>query len=339
MDPRVLKLKLRDTIVQRTKEWYEKRKSMITASSAASLVVRDEKTCRNYINLYNLADTFDLNGRSCNPYSSKNQFILDKCVGSTFKGSTATFHGNKYEDVVIDIYRNKNKTEVIDFGVLGHEQYSFLGASPDGITPDGIMLEIKCPYGREITGIPPLYYYIQVQLQLEVCDLEECDFLEYKFIECLSKEEFLDDTTYNKPSLHKGAVIGIQKIVNGEIDHSQTEHIYPPRNILDNDEKIIEWYESSYKKYSTSIKDEFKDKIKITGNYWKVTDYCNTRIKRDREWFANVLPTFEQCWKEIEFYRLNDNYRMLTRKPKGDLSGSSLRIDLADLAHLTDDEK
>ena len=82
-----------------------------------------------------------------------------------------------------------------EFGLIGHPKYSFLGASPDRICNhyklDGIhkskyvgrMLEIKCPLVRKIKmsgpivdNICPIYYWIQVQLQLECCDLEECDF-------------------------------------------------------------------------------------------------------------------------------------------------------------------
>jgi hypothetical protein len=44
------------------------------------------------------------------------------------------------------------------------------------------MLEIKNVVSREITGIPKPEYYVQMQLQMEVCDLEECDFLETKLI-------------------------------------------------------------------------------------------------------------------------------------------------------------
>ena len=38
------------------------------------------------------------------------------------------------------------------------------------------MLEIKCPTKRPITGFIPEYYHYQVQGQLEVCNLNYCDF-------------------------------------------------------------------------------------------------------------------------------------------------------------------
>lgn len=340
MDPRVFKLMQKEKIAQRSGEWYAKRKTMITASSAANLLCKTDEVCDPYINQFNLHDTFIKDKRCANPYGSKNQFIVDKCVGSKFKGSVATFHGQKYEDVVTDLYRLRNNTEVLDFGILTHPEYSWIGASPDGITPDGIMLEIKCPYRRPITGIPPFYYWIQVQLQLEVCDLEYCDFVEYKFIEVLSKEEFLDDATLDSKVYEKGAIIVISKLVNGEIDYSQNEYTYPPKELYTmGDDKIVEWYEHTLNEFKTKIKPEFKDKIVIGGNYWKVTDKCITRINRDKKWFQDVLPLFEKGWKEIEYYKMNDNHKILVNtKQRGDLSGEILRLDIQDTCVLTDDE-
>ena len=57
----------------------------------------------------------------------------------------------------------------------------------------GRMIEIKNVVSREITGIPKMEYWIQMQLQMEVCDLNECDFLETKFIQYSNEEEYRED--------------------------------------------------------------------------------------------------------------------------------------------------
>ena len=49
---------------------------------------------------------------------------------------------------------------------------------------------------RKITGIPKEEYWIQMQLQMETCNLNECDFLETRFCEYESKEEFEKDGTF-----------------------------------------------------------------------------------------------------------------------------------------------
>ena len=58
------------------------------------------------------------------------------------------------------------------------------------------MLEIKNPTSREITGIPKEDYWIQMQLQMETCNLNECDFLETVFKEYETEEEFMADGTF-----------------------------------------------------------------------------------------------------------------------------------------------
>ena len=62
-----------------------------------------------------------------------------------------------------------------------------MAGSPDGIAesvynPDEepVLLEVKCPYRRQIKGgYIPNYYYPQVQLNLFICDLSIADFIEF----------------------------------------------------------------------------------------------------------------------------------------------------------------
>ena len=78
-----------------------------------------------------------------------------------------------------------------------------MGVSPDGINTDekspiyGRMLEIKNIVNREIDGIPKKEYWVQMQMQMNVCSLNECDFLETKFVEYNDYEDFLKDGTFN----------------------------------------------------------------------------------------------------------------------------------------------
>ena len=174
-------------IEQRTPEWYETRETMITASDWATAIDQGH-------------------------FSTKNDFILKKCgKGDIFKGNIYTEWGIKYEPIATKLYEVRNKIKVYEFGVLRHLNYSFLGASPDGITVQGIMLEIKCPYSRKITGIVPKDYWIQVQGQLEVCDLSYCDFLECKIIEYSGISDYLEDKFENPDKtsndMEKGAVL------------------------------------------------------------------------------------------------------------------------------------
>ena len=126
-------------------------------------------------------------------YKSRDKTIVEKCGERTFFGNAITEWGVKYEPVATAIYEKRTNSEVIEFGLMPHTSIPFLGASPDGITTDGIMLEIKCPPNRQITGIVPHGYWVQMQLQLEVCDLNECDYLECRITEYENEEKYNSD--------------------------------------------------------------------------------------------------------------------------------------------------
>ena len=79
-------------------------------------------------------------------------------------------------------YEKVYNTRLYEMGCMKHPTLAFLGASPDGINClenhplYGRMLEIKNPVSREITGVPKDEYWVQMQLQMEVANLDRCDF-------------------------------------------------------------------------------------------------------------------------------------------------------------------
>ena len=155
---------------QKSDEWYNFRHNFITASSA---------------------------WKAFGSQSVKNQLIYEKCCpidvnkyrAPSGNSDSPLAWGTKYEDVSIMYYENLYNTHVNDYGCIPHEKYAFLAASPDGINVKkdsplyGRMLEIKNIVNRKIDGNPKFEYWIQMQLQMEVCNLDECDFLETQFVE------------------------------------------------------------------------------------------------------------------------------------------------------------
>ena len=303
MDKKVARLLKKPQPQQLTQEWFSARQNAITASSAASLLIRDNNTCDNYIKLYNLQDTFKKDYKCCNPYSSKFDYFKTKVFGSKFKGSEATFHGQKYEKVASDIYSVKFDASIFEFGLITHETIPWLAASPDGITEKGIMIEIKCPYRRKITGIPPFYYYIQCQLQLEVCDLEFCDFTEYTLVEFDTLQEWLDDETLEIDIHNKGLLIQIQHLDEDGLPEKDTpkEYEYPPKQYIDNTAALIGWSNHCLANINKDLA------ISVSVVYYKVTDASIVRIKRDQEWFNAVKPVLEKEWNKIIYYRQGAN--------------------------------
>lgn len=309
MNERVLQLFNKPQPVQRTKEWFEARKTRITASNVATLLLRNEITCKRYVELYGLEDIFLYDMKSCNPYSNKQQFIIDK-IKQTFTGSPATFWGQKYEPIATQIYERKFNRKVIEFGLLTHDTLPWLAASPDGISEDGVMLEIKCPYRRKISGIPPLYYYQQVQIQLEVADLDNCDFLEIEFEEIASMDEFLDDTLQENEVEYKGLFLQIEVVPD---EFSSRKYVYPPKELFNNPVELNEWVNDKVeelvinenlniiKRYenSTVCQTSHYQKINIRTVYWKTQVVSVCTIERDRYWFNNIKNFLKEQWDDV----------------------------------------
>jgi putative phage-type endonuclease len=124
-----------------------------------------------------------------NHYESPDSFIRKKVLRTKWGGNAATEHGTLLEPFVRDLYDKKFGKNTTEIGLVQHPTYPFIGGSADGITDDGILLEIKCPLTRKIENKVPKYYLPQIQLLLEILDFEDCDFVQYKPASLEGKEE------------------------------------------------------------------------------------------------------------------------------------------------------
>ena len=139
-----------------------------------------------------------------------------------------------YEPVATTFYEKLNNLTVLEFGLVPHPEFKIFGASPDGIcdidSPSdyiGRMLEIKCPPKRNFTSEVPRHYWMQMQGQLESCDLEECDFLETIFKEYENEEAFLNDgNKFNKTKDDK-----LKGVIIRFFDGNEPVYKYPPLNL------------------------------------------------------------------------------------------------------------
>ena len=280
---------------QRTPEWYAKRKLSIGASEGAT-VFND------------------------NPYASKKKLILTKLgwPGAKFTGSIHTRHGVIFEPIVQHLYSLRHKTELWEFGSILHKdpELYMISASPDGITPKGIAVEIKVPLKRPITGIPPKYYWYQMQQQMQV--LRKLDLVH--FVECdikifVNSDDYKDDFKENinlpvrKNGLAKGVIIiVIDKRTNEE------DYIYPEKFL--NLDEIDEW------RLKTKKECDKKDHIFYSETiYWKLEKYSETNIWRDEEWWEKNKGEYVKFWKGptgekikcLEYYKKNGYQDILPR--------------------------
>lgn len=162
MHPRVAELLAQAYADQRSQEWLALRGTMLTASDLATA----------------LGD---------NPYEKPSDLLLKKCGAVKWDGNAATAHGTLLEPIARDLYDARYNRKSHEIGLVQHPIHKWLGGSPDGVTEDGRLIEIKCPLTRKITPAVPKYYLPQIQLLLEVLDLEVCDFIQYRPAKTIQK--------------------------------------------------------------------------------------------------------------------------------------------------------
>jgi len=288
LQDKVIELSKIEQPPQKSTEWYRMRDTMLTASDWGAVLGE-------------------------NHYDDGTEVLLVKCgKEKVFPKSSidAMDWGNKYEDVAVLIYKYRNKVEVLDFGCIRHPFIPFLGASPDGITPDGVMLEIKCPTRRKITGIPPSYYLCQVQGQLEVCDLDRCDFLECLIKEYQNETDYINDnfegdTKYNKFGNEKGILAELYKKSD---PNKKRFYEYSPVNIIG--DEINEWKNMIISKYESKKETDIENNISYDGDielscfsYWYLEEVSCIPIYRNHTWFQESKPILEDFWNLVLKYR------------------------------------
>jgi putative phage-type endonuclease len=279
--------------VQRTPEWYQFRWNLITASNA---------------------------WKAFESQSTINQLIYEKCQPikkfddngdedvKMVNTNTSLHWGQKFEPLSVLIYEHKYNTQVEDFGCIQHKTYKFIGASPDGIIVNkncdryGRMLEIKNVVSRDINGIPKKEYWVQMQLQMEVCDLDECDFLETKFTEYSDYTAYKNDTTDKM----KGIIIYFHT------KDGKPFYVYKPLSIVEETD-ITKWEDDTLSLYQS-------DKYNYTYMkfiYWKLDVFSCVLVLRNKDWFKNNIPQLEKVWKIIEQERVSGyEHRAPVKKAK-----------------------
>jgi len=246
-----------------------------------------------------------------NKYEERYDLVLKKCgKGKAFTGNKFTDHGHKYEDVAAQLYQTMNLVPLKFFGLIVHNDPSIpIGASPDGIREDGVMLEIKVPMTRQIVpGVVPPHYEVQTQVQMEVCNLWENDFYETRIIEYDFKDDYYADSNENdrisKDGCYKGMIGQFYHISTGK-----NTYINPPMWCTSKEmEKWIEQTKPNHLKANPELR---YDCI----IYWKQTIESCVHVKRDyKRMHEQYVPEFRKIWKEIEHHRSNGGIELVTNE-------------------------
>lgn len=237
-------------VKQKTDEWYDMRKGLITASDFAQALGEGK-------------------------FGTQKQLIEKKCatVDAPFQSNPFFEWGNLFEQVASDIYSHMHHVRMYEFGLIRHPFYDFFGASPDGISNLGIMLEIKCPFKRKITGDIPTQYYYQIQGQLDVCGLQECDYFECELVRWETYE------AYTKGYVH-GKYTGYIKVITTE------------------DEK-----KNEYSKVQLSVFPKIETGFGEKIYYWMLEKHNEKRVQKDPLFVQEKMTMLKDVWNRILHYR------------------------------------
>lgn len=290
------KLKKLELPEQRSPEWYKMRETMLTASSLADALGKGH-------------------------FRTRDNLLIDKTssVSPPYISNDIIEWGVKYEPVATTFYEKLNNLTVLEFGLVPHPQFKIFGASPDGICDEnspeeyiGRMLEIKCPPIRKFTTEVPEHYWMQMQGQLETCDLEECDFLQVKLFEYDTEDDYDNDKYIENDKLKEGVTEdnlpkGLVTSFISIDDKGKKKYHYEYSEFYQSLSNLKEWSENIIQNYD-------KDYKEVKYHWWKIIRYECTLVYRDREWWLKTMPEILNFWEDVEHYRKIGNQELINKK-------------------------
>lgn len=246
-------------IPQRTKEWYLEKQEILTASEIGKLWQG------------NAAKSGLIQSKARPIQLSESPQRL-----ATLRSQTTPFGwGIRYEPVAKLVLEERGPSTIQDLGRIRHRTVPRLAASPDGLFISGPfvgrLVEIKCPISRQIKDNEiPKEYWQQIQIQLEVCDLDLCEYVEVKL-----KQLEADDP---------GVKGWITLWLNNETLDTEYEYHSRPEHRQRNGPGEEAW-----------------QPMETYG--WAVETLRQVTVARDRAWFESIQPILAEFWQTVEAAR------------------------------------
>jgi putative phage-type endonuclease len=249
---------------QRSTQWHSKRGEMLTASEITKAFKSATPLARYDLMMKKIVNPPRPTGGEDKP--------------------KALIWGTQFEPVAKQLYETFNGVRIVDTSCVRHPKYAFLGASPDGIVlPEnpldsrwGMLVEFKCPMTRVYKPESPVpdYYWHQMQLQMEVCDIDVCDYVEFRF-QALSYSEWIKSVAE-----HKGIYVCFEDD-SVEYKPSSTDH--------------KEWLQ----------KVVIPRKMEYQTTYWLLANWRSVLVQRDYGWMPRYYDELKAFWDEVLEHRAN----------------------------------
>lgn len=291
--------------LQRTPEWFAKRRQMITASIAHKILKIDMikgrgiGVIRDKIIPPETASGDTQNSGEYNDDDVKVLNTVNKLIPSN--PDSPNVRGNRYEPIIRRIYENLNNVVVKEYSCVDHPLYSFIGASPDGIVVEGDtkgrMVEIKCPQPASIDkdgNTVREEYWCQMQLQMEVCDLPSCDYVRA----VVRDAEKLDDLKKMMGELEKQMINGS---ITKELGVKDSQIMANGTIWMDIDGQYNEESVGEFT-HEDVIHETYGDRVVFIRHYVVYyKDWFTVTVSRNKEWFSDkFLPKAKETWEEIQ---------------------------------------
>ena len=242
----------RPQIPQRTEAWYAQGKQVLTASEFAKLF--GTPRCVSQLVMSKVPVSVS---------TSTNRLACMTCEMGPFDW------GVRFEPVVKQILEAKWGVKIAEAGRIIHPTDCHVAASPDGIFLEatdparvGRLVEIKCPITRKVGEGIPFEYWCQMQVQMEVTGVGECEYVEVK-LDSLQKSQ-------TDLSGAEGHLWLLQNPATCEM-----RYVYNEADILEG------W--------------DITEKIP-----WKVNEMYTVTVTRDRGWYQGTEELRREFWKNVE---------------------------------------
>ena len=148
---------------------------------------------------------------------------------------------------------------------------------------------------------------------MEVCDLNECDFLETKIVEFNNEEEFIANGGFNQQNDNFDNAMGI--LLYYSIEGKPAYELAP---FFCNEHDYNIWFEKTQLKY-----EEDKNATFVRSIHWKVEVFSCVLVLRNKLWFAKSIDEIKDIWDIIESDRMNGYEHRAPKKRSRSIDNTS----------------
>jgi len=258
-------------VPQRSPEWFDLRLNRLTASDLAQALGKGKFGTRKQL--------------------LEKKAFPEKVVFDNFMAPLKW--GVMFEEMGMRCYNQSvNRAKIFEFGLIPNNEIKCFGASPDGITETGIMVEMKCPFKRKCTNDVPEQYFLQIQGQLATCNLSFCDYVECYF------EIYHDICEYTMNckemnTTNHGIIL--------EFTDADNNYKYEYSPAYYTASQCIEWANHNV----GAVLKENPGYIFVKMSPFKLKNMFHTRVEFDKNLWDEVVPQIYKFWEDVEKLRVD----------------------------------